>query len=78
MRISIPVNHNYYEELPIIGESSLCSQFSVKDNRRNKEQLRQFFSSVYELKLGAKQLKQVKVFNFKRNRFLSKMKSVLF
>jgi len=69
MRISVPVNHNYYEELPIIGESSLCSQFSVKDNRRNQEQLRQFFSSVYELKLGAKQLKQVKVFNFKRNRF---------
>jgi len=68
MRISVPVNHNYYEKQPIIGESSLYSQFSVK-SKQNKEKLRQIFSSVYELKLGAEQLKQVKVFNFKRNRF---------
>ena len=27
------------------------------------------FSSVYELKLGAEQLKQIRIFNFKRRRF---------
>jgi 5-methylcytosine-specific restriction endonuclease McrBC regulatory subunit McrC len=69
MRISVPVNHNFYEELPIIGESKLCAEFSVKETKRNKGQLQQIFSSVYELKLGAEQLKQVKIFNFKRNRF---------
>ena len=66
MRISVPVNHNFYEEAPI-RESNLGNAFNVKT--LNIKQLQQIFSSVYELKLGAEQLKQVKVFNFKRNRF---------
>ena len=66
MRINIPVNHNFYEEAPIL-ESALGEAFSVK--RTGIKNIQQIFSSVYELKLGAKHLNQVKVFNFKRQRF---------
>lgn len=66
MRISVPVNHNFYEEAPI-QEADLGIFFNVKES--GVKSLRQIFSSVYELKLGAEQLKQVKVFNFKHNRF---------
>lgn len=64
MKISIPVNHNFYEEAPIL-ESDLGKSFGVKQSKVND--LRKIFSSVYELKLGAEQLKQVKVFHFKNN-----------
>lgn len=66
MKISIPVNHNFYEEYPI-SESTLGSTFGVK--KAGVNHLQQIFSSVYELKLGAVQLKEIKVFNFKRKRF---------
>ena len=66
MRIRVPVNHNFYEEAPI-QEADLGNVFNVK--KSGVKYLQQIFSSVYELKLGAEQLKQVKVFNFKRNRF---------
>ena len=67
MKISVPVNHNFHEEAPI-READLGNVFNV--NKSGVKHLRQIiFSSVYELKLGAEQLKQVKVFNFKRNRF---------
>ncbi|MCC5916414.1 MAG: hypothetical protein JJU02_03710 [Cryomorphaceae bacterium] len=65
MKISVPVNHNFYEEAPIL-ESALGKTFDIKKSGVN--QLREIFSSVYELKLGAEQLKQVKVFNFKSKR----------
>lgn len=67
MRISVPVNHNYYEEAPI-RESALGEAFAVK-KAGDKKHLQQIFSSVYELKLGAEQLKQIRIFNFKRRRF---------
>lgn len=67
MKISVPVNHNYYEEAPI-RESALGEAFAVK-KAGDKKYLQQLFSSVYELKLGADQLKQIKIFNFKRRRF---------
>lgn len=63
MRISVPVNHNFYEEAPIL-ESALGKTFDVK--KSGVKDLQQIFSSVYELKLGAEQLKKVKVFSFKR------------
>ena len=58
MKISIPVNHNFYEEDPI-WESALREKFGVKQSSVKK--LQNLFSSVYELKLGAEQLKKVKV-----------------
>lgn len=67
MRISVPVNHNFYEEAPI-RESALGEAFAVK-RAGEKKHLQQMFSSVYELKLGAEQLKQIRIFNFKRRRF---------
>lgn len=67
MRISVPVNHNFYEEAPI-RESALSVAFAVK-KVRDKKHLQQMFSSVYELNLGAEQLKQIRIFNFKRRRF---------
>lgn len=67
MRISVPVNHNFYEEAPI-RESTLGEAFAVK-KAGEKKHLQQMFSSVYELKLGAEQLKQIRIFNFKRRRF---------
>lgn len=66
MRISVPVNHNFYEEAPI-QETDLGNVFNVR--KSGVKHLLQIFSSVYELKFGAEQLKQVKVFNFKRNRY---------
>ncbi|MEO6230875.1 MAG: hypothetical protein ABJB11_21750 [Ferruginibacter sp.] len=67
MRISVPVNHNFYEEAPI-RESALGEAFAVK--KAGVKYLQQeLFSSVYELKLGAEQLKQIRIFNFKRSRF---------
>jgi 5-methylcytosine-specific restriction enzyme subunit McrC len=67
MKISVPVNHNFYEEAPI-RESALGEAFAVK-RAGDKKHLQQMFSSVYELKLGAEQLKQIRIFNFKRRRF---------
>lgn len=65
MKINVPVNHNFYEESPIL-ESALGETFSVK--KQGIKKLGEIFSSVYELKLGGQQLQQVKVFNFKRKR----------
>lgn len=67
MWISVPVNHNFYEEKSIL-ELDLGEKFHVK-KAGDKRHLQQIFSSVYELKLGAEQLKQIRVFNFKRKRF---------
>lgn len=65
MRISVPVNHNFYEEAPIL-ESALSKSFDVK--KSGVKHLQKLFSSVYELKLGAEQLKQVKILKFKSKR----------
>lgn len=66
MRISVPVNHNFYEEAPI-SESALSETFAV--NNPGVKYIKQLFSSVYELKIGAEQLKQIKIFNFKSRHF---------
>jgi 5-methylcytosine-specific restriction endonuclease McrBC regulatory subunit McrC len=67
MRISVPVNHNFYEEAPI-RESDLGEAFAVK-KAVDKKHLQQLFSSVYELKLKADQLNKIKIFNFNSRRF---------
>jgi len=66
MRISVPVNHNYYEESPIL-ESVLGDVFSVK--KSDVKKLHHLFSSVYELKLGDEHLKQIKIFKLNRKRY---------
>ena len=64
MKISIPVNHNYYEESPIF---ILNKAFNIAEqNKAKAKKIKETFSSVYELKLGAEQLSHVKIINFKR------------
>jgi len=74
MRISRPVNHNFNEKCPI-RESDLGENFSA--NKSEVKIIQQIFSSVYELKLGSEQLKQIQIFNFKRRRFFDKDKEKL-
>ena len=64
MRISVPVNHNFYEEAPI-REKGLGEAFSVK-KAVDKKHLQQLFSSVYELKLKDVQSNKIKKYNFRR------------
>ena len=66
MKITIPVNHNYYEEAPI-HESVLGVAFGV--NKSGIKNVQNLFSSLHELKLGAEQLKQIKLFSFKKSSF---------
>jgi len=66
MKIKIPVNHNFYEEAPIL-ESELCEAFAVKIS--SIKNVKSLFSSVYELKLGAEQLKQIRIISFKKSIF---------
>ncbi len=68
MKISRPVNNNFYEEKPIL-QSGLTDAFSVKKSAEKK--VIDLFSSVYELKLGNDQLKQtaIKVVDFRTRRF---------
>ncbi len=68
MKITIPVNHNYYEENPFL-ESNLGEEFGV--NRTTAKKIPELFSSVYELKLGNKQLKQIRIFGFKKQRLFA-------
>jgi len=67
VRISVPVNHNFYEESPI-RESVLGDAFST--NKSGAKMLRNMFSAVYELRLGDEHLKQIKIFNLKRKKLL--------
>lgn len=66
MKISVPVNHNFYEEAPI-QDLELVEAFSVRKGA--VKNVRELFSSLYELKLGSGQLTQVKIFNFRDKRF---------
>jgi 5-methylcytosine-specific restriction enzyme subunit McrC len=68
VKIAVPVNHNYQEKSPIL-ESWLCKKFEVKNTNANRLQLQRLFSSVYEMKIGSEQLKQTKIFSFKKNKF---------
>ena len=60
MQINIPVNHNYYEEKPLIKDE-LKREFGVRSNKVERE----LFSSVYTLTTKSKKLKQLKIFGFK-------------
>lgn len=71
MKINVSVNHNFYEEAPIL-EFNLCQAFGVRKSQSSVKKLRKFFSSVYELKIGAEQLKEVKVLNLKNKRVFEK------
>jgi 5-methylcytosine-specific restriction endonuclease McrBC regulatory subunit McrC len=67
MRISVPVNHNFYEEAPI-QESDLGIAFSVK-KAGIKHLQQELFSSVYEIRLKDKKQNQISITNFKKRIF---------
>lgn len=60
MRISIPTNHNYYEEIPLF-EEQLKKEFEVKSLKKVKS----LFSSTFELTTKSENLKQIQIFGFK-------------
>ena len=66
MNISIPNNHNYFEELPI-AESNLKKEFRSK----SKKDVLNLFNSVYELNTGNSNIKNLKIFGFKESKNLS-------
>src|SRR4051812_33912847 len=66
MKLTVPVNHNYYEESPM-EESDLAEKFHAK--KSGTKNIKELFSTVYELKLGAEQLKQIKIYSFKKKSF---------
>lgn len=60
MEISIPNNHNFFEEKPLI-QSELIGAFGS----RSKRKISDLFSSVYELNTGNASLKSLKIIGFK-------------
>mgnify|MGYP000270500377 CR=1 FL=1 len=60
MRVSIPTNHNYYEEAPLI-EDQLKKEFEVKSLKK----ITSLFSSTFELTTKSANLKQIQIFDFK-------------
>jgi 5-methylcytosine-specific restriction enzyme subunit McrC len=67
MRISIPTNHNYYEESPL-AENQLKEQFGVRLAKEIDSVKNKFFSSTFEFTSKSKSLEQVQIFGFKNNR----------
>ncbi|MBB6239946.1 5-methylcytosine-specific restriction endonuclease McrBC regulatory subunit McrC [Pedobacter sp. AK013] len=65
MKITIPVNHNFYEEKPIFQEE-LASAFSVK--RSNLRGVEKLFSGLLELNLDEERFQNVKLFNFDKRK----------
>ncbi|UOG90976.1 MAG: McrC family protein [Candidatus Thiothrix sulfatifontis] len=66
MKITIPVNHNFHENSPIL-ESDLCDAFSLK--KSGIKNIQNLFSSVYELKLGTEKSKNIKILSFKKRSY---------
>ncbi|PPK92779.1 5-methylcytosine-specific restriction endonuclease McrBC regulatory subunit McrC [Nonlabens xylanidelens] len=67
MKISVPTNHNFYEECAL-NEVQLKEQFGtrkVSDFKKLKEQL---FSSTYTFSNKNRSLKKLQIFGFKNNR----------
>lgn len=68
MKISVPVNHNYYEE-SAINEDILCNKFGLSKSIKNVNKIRNtLFSSFFEMKLGDEQIENVQVVNFRRKK----------
>jgi 5-methylcytosine-specific restriction enzyme subunit McrC len=68
MRISIPVNHHYYDN-QAFSDSELADKFLVKKNKLDK--VRDLFSPVYEVILKDKNSNPIKIYNFKKKKFES-------
>ncbi|MGA9652233.1 McrC family protein [Pedobacter sp.] len=65
MKISIPVNHNFYEEKPIYP-AGLAQAFGLRP--RSAKEAEKLFSSFFELKLDQERFGALKLFSFNRKR----------
>lgn len=63
MKITKPVNHNFYEEQPR-SLDTLCEEFNLKKSQGKKID-RTLFSSVLELTAGDSRFENISVFGFK-------------
>ncbi len=66
MKVSLPTNHNYYEEC-CLDEEGLKEAFSSKNKSALKKLQTELFSSEFALTTKAETLEQVKIFGFKNN-----------
>ena len=67
MKISIPTNHNYYEEKPL-SDNQLMADFNLRNKKELKQLRNKLFSSVFSLTTKCKLLEQIQLFGFKNNR----------
>lgn len=63
MKISIPTNHNYYEENGL-SEDRLITEFHAK--KVDLKKLKSLFSSLHEITIGDNSLDRVNVLHFKK------------
>jgi len=75
MNISIPTNHNYYEEAPI-AEGKLQETFGIK-TRAIKKLKSDIFSSVHEITTKESSLEQIQIFGFKQNKLENEEQLIL-
>ena len=67
MKISVPTNHNYYEEKPLV-ENQLKKSFGAKNKKESRHITEQVFSSTYQFTTKKESLEQIKIFGFKEQR----------
>jgi 5-methylcytosine-specific restriction endonuclease McrBC regulatory subunit McrC len=67
MKISVPTNHNFYEEKPLV-ENQLKGVFGTRNKRDSKHIREQLFSSTYHFTSKKESLEQIKIFGFKEQR----------
>jgi 5-methylcytosine-specific restriction endonuclease McrBC regulatory subunit McrC len=67
MKISVPTNHNFYEEKPLV-ENQLKESFGAKNKRESRHITEQIFSSTYQFTTKKESLEQIKIFGFKEQR----------
>lgn len=67
MKISVPTNHNYYEERPL-SDNQLMADFNLRNKTELKQLINKLFSSVFSLTTKCNSLEQIQLFGFKNNR----------
>lgn len=67
MELSIPNNHNYYEEDPL-NEAYLMEQTGIRSKRKSRDVINNLFSSVFELKTNNTKLKKLQIVGFKNQK----------
>lgn len=67
MKISVPTNHNFYEEKPLV-ENELKESFGAKSKKESRHIIEQLFSSTYQFTTKKESLEQIKIFGFKEQR----------